>query len=312
MSDAAVPPVVSLEGVSKWYGEVLGLSDVTLSIGPGITGLLGVNGAGKSTLLKLVTGQLRPDRGSVRVLGEPVWNRPALVRRIGLCPEQDSFYEEMTGAAWLAWLARLTGLGRAAADERARALLGEVDLLAEGGKRIGRYSKGMRQRLKLAQALLNDPEVLFLDEPLTGTDPIARARIVRRIRELVAAGRHVVISSHVLHEVETLTDTIVLLHQGRLRAEGRVEEIRRTLADYPCEVRIEVDRPRELGLRLLALPSVRAVLLQDGGDALLVRTDAQETFFRALAEQVVAGRFDVTRLAPADDRLESVFQRLVA
>jgi ABC-2 type transport system ATP-binding protein len=302
--------IVSLEGVSKWYGEVLGLSDVSVTIGPGLTGLLGVNGAGKSTFLKLVTGQLRADRGRVLVLGEPSWRNPPLMRRIGLCPEQDSFYEEMTGHAWLAWLARLGGLGREAAADRAAAVLEAVDLAAERRKRIGRYSKGMRQRLKIAQALLAEPEVLFLDEPLAGTDPIARARIVRLIQELAASGRHVIMSSHILHEVESLTDTIVLLHQGRLRAEGRVADIRRLLVDHPCEVRIEVDRPRALCERLMALEPVRAVELA-GGDALLVRAENQETFFRALGDLIVDGGFAVTRLVPLDDRLESVFEQLV-
>jgi len=301
--------VVALEKVSKWYGEVLGLSDVTLRIGQGITGLLGVNGAGKSTLLRLATGQLAPSRGRVTVLGEEVWNNPALMRRIGFCPEQDSFYEEMSGEAWLAYLGRLAGFGRKEAHARAVALLEKLDLRREQRKRIGRYSKGMRQRLKFAQALLHDPEVLFLDEALTGTDPIGRARMSELIRELARAGRHVVFSSHILHEVEALTDRIVLLHQGRLRAEGRIDEIRRLLVEHPCEVRIEVDRPRELAAKLIASEHVRAVERVEEG-AIVVHTTAQETFLRELENVLLEGGFDVLGLTPLDDRLETVFQRL--
>ena len=170
--------IVTADHVSKWYGQVIGLNDVTLSVPPGITGLLGPNGAGKSTFMKLITGQLSPSKGSLAVLGEPIWRNPALYFRIGFCPEQDAFYDRMTGLEWLVALLRLNGLDAPAAMAMARRALDLVDLADAAGKRIGAYSKGMRQRVKLAQALAHDPELLVLDEPLSGLDPLARRKTI--------------------------------------------------------------------------------------------------------------------------------------
>ena len=175
--------------LSKWYGQVIGLNDVSVSVPPGITGLLGPNGAGKSTLLKLLTGQLKPSKGSITVLGEPVWGNPRIFFRIGFCPEQDAFYDRMTGLEWVAGLARLNGLGEQASLAAARYALERVDLMDAANKKIGGYSKGMRQRVKLAQALAHDPELLILDEPLSGMDPIARRRTIRLIKEWAREGR---------------------------------------------------------------------------------------------------------------------------
>src|SRR5436305_3486423 len=219
-------PIIEFDGVSKWYGNVIGLNKLTLRIPPGVTGLLGPNGAGKSTLLQLATGQLRPSQGTVRVLGQPVWDNPALNRYIGLCPEQDAFYEWMTGLDFVRTCARLTGMGRRDATEAAERALALGGMTPNMDWAIRGYSKGMRQRTKLAQALVHDPRVLFLDEPFTGTDPIGRHEMIEVIRGLGAAGRTVLVSSHVLHEVRSLTPNIVLLHRGRLVAEGHVRQIR--------------------------------------------------------------------------------------
>src|SRR5262245_27399006 len=219
---AKIKPIVVFHEVSKWYGNVIGLNKLTLRIPAGVTGLLGPNGAGKSTLLQLATGQLRPSQGAVRVLGQPVWDNPALNRHIGLCPEQDAFYEWMTGRDFVRTCARLTGLGRREAAGAAERALDRVGMTEHMNRPLRGYSKGMRQRTKLAQALVHDPRVLFLDEPLTGTDPVARRDLIDVVRELGAGGCSVLVSSHVLHEIQALTPRIVLLHRGRLVAEGHV------------------------------------------------------------------------------------------
>jgi ABC-2 type transport system ATP-binding protein len=192
-------PVVAAEHVSKWYGQVIGLNDVTASVPSGVTGLLGPNGAGKSTFMKLITGQLKPSKGSVKVLGEPIWRNPRLYFQIGFCPEQDAFYDRMTGLEWVTALVRLNGLGETAAAEAARRALTTVDLMDAADKKIGAYSKGMRQRVKLAQAIVHDPALLILDEPLGGMDPIARRKTIRLIREWARAGKSIIVSSHIIH-----------------------------------------------------------------------------------------------------------------
>ena len=196
---AKVTPIIDFEGVSKWYGNVIGLNKLTLRIPAGVTGLLGPNGAGKSTLLQLATGQLRPSQGTLRVLGQPVWNNAALLRQIGLCPEQDAFWEWMTGFDFVRTCARLTGMDRRTASEAAQRAMATVGMTENMGRAIRGYSKGMRQRTKLAQALVHQPRVLFLDEPFTGTDPLARHELIEVIRALGAAGCSILVSSHVLY-----------------------------------------------------------------------------------------------------------------
>src|SRR3972149_9137774 len=220
-----VTPIVELRGVSKWYGNVIGVNDLTLTIQPGVTGLLGPNGAGKSTLLQLVTGQLRPSQGEVRVLGRRAWNNPALNRLIGLCPEQDAFYGWMTGWEFVYNLARLSGLAPRDARDATAAALELVGMVEHMGRPIRGYSKGMRQRTKLAQALVHDPQDLFLDEPLAGTAPVTRRHLIDAIIGLSRRGKSVLISSHVLHEVQAVTPQIVVLNHGRLLAEGNVRQI---------------------------------------------------------------------------------------
>ncbi len=185
--------LIAADHLSKWYGQVIGLNDVSVSVPPGITGLLGPNGAGKSTFMKLVTGQLKPSKGSITVLGEPIWNNPALYFRIGFCPEQDAFYERMTGLEWVTALVRLNGVDEQEAGRLARRALEAVELVDAANKKIGAYSKGMRQRVKMAQALAHDPELLILDEPLSGMDPLARRRTIRLIKDWARAGKSVLV-----------------------------------------------------------------------------------------------------------------------
>ena len=302
--------VVAADGVSKWYGQVIGLNDVTVSLPPGISGLLGPNGAGKSTLLKLVTGQLKPSKGTVRVLGEPIWGNPAAYRRIGYCPDHDGFYERMSGRDWLTALLRLGGFDEAAAGAAARQALETVDLAAAAGKKIGAYSKGMRQRLKLAQAIAHDPDLLVLDEPLAGLDPIARRRVIRVIRDRGRAGRSVVVSSHVLHEIELMTSNILLLHNGKILAEGDVHQIRDLIDEHPHTVRITASEPRRLARHLLDWPHVIAMQLQDG--AVVAQTNRPDAFYTeltALAAGDATGA--VGEVTSPDDNLQAVFSYLV-
>ena len=303
-------PVVVADHVSKWYGQVIGLNDVSVTIPAGITGLLGPNGAGKSTFMKLITGQLKPSKGGLTVLGLPIWNNPALYARIGFCPEQDSFYERMTGLDWVSALVRLNGLTATEARSAALRALEAVDLVAAADKKIGAYSKGMRQRVKLAQALVHDPEVLILDEPLTGMDPLMRRRTIRIIREWARDGRSVLVSSHILHEVEAMTSNVLLINNGRILAEGDVHDIRGLIDTHPHSVHIRAERPRELARECLAYDYVRS--LRFDGDALVVETDTPDVFYAqltALAAEETFGRID--EVTSPDDNLTAVFGYLV-
>jgi ABC-2 type transport system ATP-binding protein len=308
----ALPPVVEFHEVSKWYGNVIGINKLTLRVPPGVTGLLGPNGAGKSTLLQLATGQLRPSQGAVRVLGRRAWNNPALNRHIGLCPEQDAFYEWMTGMDFVRTCARLSGMGRAEAREAAARTLEAVGMTKHRGRVVRGYSKGMRQRTKLAQALVHDPDVLFLDEPLTGTDPVARRDLMDIIHRLAGAGKSVLVSSHVLHEVEALTPNIVLLNRGRLVAEGHVRDIRDLIDKYPHHIVLVCDEYRKLAARLLAWEDVEGVkvLTKEGG--VMVETRSPDAFYRRLPELSLGGETPIREVYSDDDNLEAVFKYLVS
>ena len=303
-------PVVVAEHLSKWYGQVIGLNDLSVSIGPGVTGLLGPNGAGKSTLLKLITGQIKPSKGSIRVLGERVWDNPGIYLRMGLCPEQDAFYDRMTGYEWVAALLRLGGLGERQASDRARTALEQVDLIDAADKRIGAYSKGMRQRVKLAQAIAHEPELLVLDEPLSGMDPMARRRTIRLLRTWAAGGRNVIVSSHVLHEVEALTSDILLMHNGRVLAEGNVHQIRDLIDEHPHTVCMRTPRPRVLARHLVENEDVLSVRFD--GDMVYVQTSRPDAFYARLTEMGaddVSG--DISEVTSPDDNLQAVFEYLV-
>ncbi len=267
-------PVVAFQDVSKWYGNVIGLNKLSLALSAGVTGLLGPNGAGKSTLLQLATGQLLPSQGAVRVLGEHVWNNPKLNRRIGLCPEQDAFYEWMTGWDFVHTCARLSGLARGDARAAAARAIESVGMTKHKDRAIRGYSKGMRQRIKLAQALVHEPDVLFLDEPLTGTDPVARRDLMDIIQRLGGEGKSVVVSSHVLHEVQSLTPSIVLLSRGRLVAEGNVRQIRDLIDKHPHQIVLHCDEHRRLAARLVSFDDVEGVRVLAGEQGLMVETRA--------------------------------------
>ena len=302
--------IVAADHLSKWYGQVIGLNDVTLSVPSGITGLLGPNGAGKSTFMKLVTGQLMPSQGEITVLGEPIWQNPGLYFRLGFCPEQDAFYERMTGLEWVTALVRLNGVDEARATEMAHRALATVDLTDAAGKKIGAYSKGMRQRVKVAQALAHEPDLLILDEPLGGMDPIARRRTIRLIKDWGRAGKSVIVSSHILHEIESMTANILLINQGRILAEGNVHQIRDLIDDHPHTVHIKAERPRELARRFLAYDDVLSLKFED--EAVVVQTGRPDLFYTRLTELAAAGELGtIHEVTSPDDNLQAVFQYLV-
>jgi ABC-2 type transport system ATP-binding protein len=302
--------VIAADHLSKWYGQVSGLNDVTVEVPAGITGLLGPNGAGKSTFMKLVTGQLQPSQGLVRVLGEPIWGNHAMYLRVGFCPEQDAFYERMTGLEWVTALVRLNGLSAAEAEAAARRALEMVDLLEASGKKIGAYSKGMRQRVKLAQAIACDPELLILDEPLNGMDPVMRRRTIELIKEWARAGRSVLVSSHVLHEVEALTSNILLINNGRIVAEGNVHQIRELIDEHPHTVLVRAGQPRALARALLAEEGVVSVRLDD--TTVTVETARPDAFYTRLTEMAAHGTAGaIEEVTSPDDNLQAVFRYLV-
>jgi ABC-2 type transport system ATP-binding protein len=303
-------PVLVAEHVSKWYGQVIGLNDISVSVPPGITGLLGPNGAGKSTFMKLITGQLQPSKGSVQVLGQRIWANPQLYFRIGFCPEQDSFYERMTGIDWVTALVRLNGYGEKEARAAAERAMAAVDLTDVAGKRIGAYSKGMRQRVKLAQALVHDPELLILDEPLSGMDPLGRRRTIRMIRDWAKQGRSVIVSSHILHEIESMTTNVLLINNGRILAEGNVHQIRDLIDEHPHTVHIRAADPRRLARDFLEHADVISLRFEPG--AVVVETGKPDEFYGRLTELVASGQSGgVEEVTSPDDNLQSVFKFLV-
>ena len=300
--------VLEFQAVSKWYGQVSALTEVAFRVEPGVTGLVGQNGAGKSTLMKLACGLLRPSLGLGTIGGDPP-TRAAARSRIGYCPDLDRFYESMSGVRFVTWMLRLTGAGRRDAARRAAESLDRLGLGDAMHRRIAGYSKGMRQRVKLAQALAHEPDVVLLDEPLTGLDPVARKEIGGIVREMAEGGAAVLVSSHVLHELQAVAQRFVLMHQGRLMAEGSVAELRDQMADRPLKVALASDRPRALAARLCDLDGVEAVRFDDESVVVDVRSGA--TLWPSVTEIGAEPEGLVLGVRTLDDDLESVFGYLV-
>jgi len=302
--------VVDAAAVSKWYGEVLGLNSFTASFGSGITGLVGPNGAGKSTLFKLLIGQLRTDQGQVRLLGENPWNNVPLKRRIGYCPEHNQLYGWLSGQQFVETLLRLDGMPKGEAVTKAAAALDLVGLSDAAHRPTRTYSRGMRQRAKLAQALAHDPDILILDEPLSGADPLARVHILRTIAEFAKKGGHVLMSTHVLYEIERVTHNIVLIHNGKAIASGDIHAIRALIDEHPHAVRLATPRPRELAQALAGMEHVVSFEFP-AADSLLVRTKKPDAFYKELPAIIVDRNLEVRGLESPDDSLEAVFEYLV-
>ena len=301
-------PVIDLASVSKWYGDVVAVNDVSLQVFPGITGLLGPNGAGKTTLLHLITGLAACSEGSVRVLGEPVRNNPELYRRIGVMTEKEAVYGFLTGREFLESTTRMRGLSPIApAVDRALEISGMADAQ---DRRLGGYSRGMRQRIRLAAALVHDPELLILDEPLSGTDPRQRLQFHEAMVRFSQQGRTVLVSSHILEEVEVLADSIALMVSGRLAAVGDIRAIREKLDERAYHVRIVTDSPRPLAAALVQMEEVDTVNLGPDGDLVVLSRNVavlQESIPR-LARQLDARLY---RVEPLDESLDSIFGYVV-
>jgi ABC-2 type transport system ATP-binding protein len=300
---------IEFQRASRWYGPVIALNDVSARIDPGVTGLLGPNGAGKSTFLKLAAGQLAPSQGEVTLLGRPAWGSPEVFHRVGLCPEADAFWEQMTGLQFLLSLLKLAGFSEAESRRRGLAALEQVDLLPAKDRKIGGYSKGMRQRVKLAQALAHEPAVLLLDEPLTGMDPVNRRRVADLVKRLGREGRSVVVSSHILYEVEAMTRRVLLINNGRILAEGDVREIRDLMDQHPHTVALRAQDPRALARALVGERHVISMAFGDEGEWLTVQTARPDEFYGALLD--VAEAAGVREMYSPDEDLASVFKYLV-
>lgn len=302
-----------LEGrtLSKWYGQVIALNNVSFTLGQGVIGLLGPNGAGKSTLMKLLTGQLRQSQGEITMFGERIWNNSALYHRIGFCPEQDSFYERMTGHDFLAALLQLHGFAEAEVKRRVDAALETVKLVSARDKKIGAYSKGMRQRIKIAQTIAHDPEVMVLDEPLAGMDPVGRHETILMVRQWGREGKCVVVSSHILHEIEAMTSMILLMHNGQVLAEGDVHQIRDLIDKHPHNIYVRCSAPRRLAETLVGFPDVESVRFSPEGDGLTVESRKPDDFYRRLPALMLDHDIDLQEITSPDDNLQAVFHYLV-
>ena len=300
--------VIRVHGVSRWFGSVVAVSEVTFDVSPGITGLLGPNGAGKTTLLRMMTGLAETSTGTVTMFGEPVRNNPPLYRRVGVMSEHETVYGFMTGRQFVRAMAKIRGVTDVeAAVDRAIAL---VDLADAQHRRLDTYSRGMRQRMRLAGTLVHDPEVLILDEPLNGADPRQRVHFKRLLRQLAAQGRTIVLSSHILEEVEELADTVLLVVNGKLAASGGFRAIRAALNKRPYHVRVLCDQPRALAAGVVSLPSVDAVHVDPDGAVVILSRSVLDLQL-ALPTVAQASGIRLRRVEPLDDTLESVFGYLV-
>ncbi len=309
MSTKATPAVV-IDKCSKWYGQVIGLNEVSLAIDGGVTGILGPNGAGKSTLFKLLMGRLKPSSGNVRLFGVDPWESTAPYRRVGYVAETEKLYDWMTGHDFVSTLARLYGMTREEASDRASHVLEFVGLADVKNKEIGKYSKGMRQRVKIAHALVHDPDLIILDEPLHGCDPIARTSIMSVIRDLGTQGKTVLVSSHILDEIERITEQIVILHNGRLLALGNLHAIRDLLDKHPHRILIRTENPRKLAEYFVPEDPVYGVRFAEEG-ALEVLTNDLSAAHSVLPRVIVESGLKITSIENPDDNLEALLGYLV-
>ncbi len=300
--------IVVADNCSKWYGHVLGISDVSWRLRGGIVGLLGPNGAGKSTLIKLMAGLLRPSRGSLTVYGASPFVDVGVRRRIGYAPEHEKTWDELTALELVTVMAKLAGVPGERAKLAAEAALAQMGMADAMHRRVRGFSKGMRQRTKLATAIAHDPDFLLLDEPLTGVDPVARVDIVERIRKLGDDGKTIVVSSHVLYEIEALTSEIVVIYRGQVLAEGNVYEIRKLIDRHPHRIRIECDQPRIVAAALAAADHVARIVFERGG--VLIETRDPDRCYDQLAAAVIDGGVAVTALSSPDNNLGAVFEYL--
>ena len=302
---------IRFQNVSKFYGEILGVNRVNLSIPPGLTSLVGPNGSGKTTLMNLMTGLVRPNGGTIRILGIPPERPEELFREVGYCTQYDSFPRGMTGHRFIYSFLRLHGHDHAGAETLTQRALVRVKMLDAAGRKIAAYSKGMRQRIKLAQAISHQPSVLVLDEPLNGLDPMARAEVIELFRELAREGLHVILSSHILHEVDLISDRVVILNNGYVVAEGDIHGVRSEIEQHPMQILVRCDRPAVLASKIFEQDSVVEVKIHRDRQGLLVSTRDADRFYLLLNRVVLENGLNVESVAPADDDVHAVYQYLI-
>ena len=298
-------PVILFDRVSKTYGRISALGGVSLGISGGVTGILGMNGAGKSTMFKLMMGKIKPSSGAIRLFGTDPWKNPAPYSRIGFVPEHEKLYDWMTALDFVTTFARLHGMTRDEATKEAERVLSFVSLDEVMHKRIGQFSKGMRQRVKIAHALVNDPELIILDEPLQGCDPLARTTIMNVIKELGAMGRTVLVSSHILHEIERITEQIVILHRGRVLALGNSHAIREMLDQHPHKILLDCEKPRELAKSIIDIDEVTGMSFSNP-EKLLIETKHLGEVHQKLPQIIIDSGERVTGIDNPDDDLQSI------
>jgi len=303
--------LIIFDNVSKFYGEILGVNRVNLQIAPGITSLVGPNGAGKSTLMNLMTGLLRPTRGSITISGIPTDQPEQLFRKVGYCTQFDSFPRGLTGREFLNSFLLVHGFERKRANELSQVALERVNLVEAADRKVAAYSKGMRQRIRLAQSIAHEPSVLILDEPLNGLDPMVRSETIALFRRLASEGLHLIISSHILHEVDMMSDRVVLLNNGYIVAEGNIHGVRDEMEEHPMQILIRCDEPAKLAAYVFAQNHVIEARLHDDRRGLFVKTRDADRFYLLLNRAIAEGELNVESVAPVDDDLSAVYQYLI-
>jgi ABC-2 type transport system ATP-binding protein len=303
--------LIIFDNVSKFYGEILGVNRVNLQIAPGITSLVGPNGAGKSTLMNLMTGLLRPTRGSVTLLGIPTDQPERLFRKVGYCTQFDSFPRGVTGREFLNSFLFVHGFDRKQAGDLSQVALERVSLADAADRKVAAYSKGMRQRIRLAQSIAHQPSVLILDEPLNGLDPMVRAETMALFRKLASEGLHLIVSSHILHEVDMISDRVVLLNNGYIVAEGDIHGVRDEMEEHPMQILIRCDQPGKLAAYVFGHNHVVEARLHEDRRGLFVRTRDADRFYLLLNSVVAAGEVNIESVAPVDDDMSAVYQYLI-
>jgi len=302
-------PTIGIRNLSRWYGEVLGVNKVSVDIYPGITGLVGPNGSGKSTIMNIICGLLRPGQGSVRVLGGEPGYELDLRRRLGYCSQVDHFYESFTGLQFMRSMLALHGRRKEWTDRTAYEALARVSLTEDAHRRIRTYSKGMRQRVKIGLALAHQPEVLVLDEPFNGLDPVGRHEMIELFADYARQGRTLLISSHILHEIEQMTDRILMMSNGYVMAEGEVRDVRDLLRAHPFQVFVRCDRPRRLAALMFEQDTVTSVELADE-QGLTFSTRDPDGFYARLNDIILQHDIEVDLVTLADENMQSIYQYL--
>ena len=303
--------MIVFEDVSKFYGEILGVNRVNLQISPGITSLVGPNGSGKTTLMNLMTGLLKPTRGRISVLGMSPGEPEAIFRKVGYCSQFDSFPRGATARQFIEFYLLVHGYTRQETRDLAHSALERVSMLEAADRKVSSFSKGMRQRVRLAQSIAHNPSVLVLDEPLNGLDPMARAEIIRLFRQLADAGMYLIISSHILHEVDMMSDSVVLLHNGYVVAEGEVHGVRDEIEEHPIQILVRCDRPQVLASRLFEHDFVVEARIHSDRQGLFVKTRRPDDFYLTLNKVITEQNLQVESVGPVDDDLNAVYQYLI-